>query len=289
MLEEILGGEDAIINILGGIGFFAVTLITVYVMWVYVKKIKTDKSEGQLAEENWDGIGEYKNDLPTGWVTTTVVLMVWAIWYYLVGYPVNGYSQIGQWNKEVNEYNAKFSATWDNADDATLKKMGKSIFLSNCAQCHGNDANGMNGKAANLVEFGRATQIKNTIMNGSMGSGYNGGEMPNRYAIVNMETGTPISDSEIDAVSNYVANGMKGNGEVFKNYCASCHGANGEGVQDTFPSLANYEEAHTIRTIKNGRHGKIGVMPAFGKTIPFTEVQYKALAKYILATDMEEI
>jgi cytochrome c oxidase cbb3-type subunit 3 len=152
MIEQLFGGSNETINILGGIGFFAVVLITVYVMWVYIRKIKSEKSEGKLAEENWDGIGEYKNDLPTGWTVVTILLIIWAGWYYLIGYPVNSYSQIGEWNQENNEYKAKFQSTWENVDADTLKQMGESIYLAKCSSCHGLTADGMDGKAQNLTD-----------------------------------------------------------------------------------------------------------------------------------------
>ncbi len=152
MIEQLFGGSNQTINILGGIGFFAVVLITFYVVWVYYKKIKNEKSEGKLAEENWDGIGEYKNDLPTGWTVVTILLIVWAGWYYLIGYPVNSYSQLGEWNQENEEYKAKFESKWANIDDAKLAAMGESIFLAKCAMCHGLTADGMDGKAQNLTD-----------------------------------------------------------------------------------------------------------------------------------------
>ena len=29
--------------------------------------MQTDKADGKLVDENWDGIGEYQNELPNGW------------------------------------------------------------------------------------------------------------------------------------------------------------------------------------------------------------------------------
>jgi cytochrome c oxidase cbb3-type subunit 3 len=69
--------------------------LTVYVAGKYIKQMKTDKSTGELTDENWDGIGEYKNELPAGWAYTFLGTMIWALWYWTVGYPVDAYSQIG--------------------------------------------------------------------------------------------------------------------------------------------------------------------------------------------------
>ena len=51
---------------------------------------------------------KYKNPIPVGWAVVFLLMLVWAVWYYLIGYPLNSYSQIGEYNKEVKEANAKF-------------------------------------------------------------------------------------------------------------------------------------------------------------------------------------
>ena len=58
------------------------------------------------------------------------------LWYF--GYPINGFSQIGQWNEERQRVQCKFEK-WENPSEATLKAMGESIFLVQCAPCHGVD------------------------------------------------------------------------------------------------------------------------------------------------------
>ena len=63
---------------------------------------------------------------------------------------VNAYSQIGEYNEAVAEHDAKFEAQYANMDDATLKEMGQSVFIVQCAPCHGLQADGIDGKAANL-------------------------------------------------------------------------------------------------------------------------------------------
>ena len=47
-IDKLFGGQDQLINILGGVGFFFVVGITVYIMWIYIKKMKNEKSEGCL-------------------------------------------------------------------------------------------------------------------------------------------------------------------------------------------------------------------------------------------------
>jgi cytochrome c oxidase cbb3-type subunit 3 len=281
MIEQLFGGSNETINILGGIGFFAVVIITVYIMWVYIKKIRSEESSGKLADENWDGIGEYKNDLPTGWAVVTILLIVWAGWYYLIGYPVNSYSQIGEWNHENEEYKAKFQSTWENVDADTLKQMGESIYLAKCAACHGLTADGMGGKAADLTHRISAESVQYAVTHGSMNTLMEG-VMPDRNGLVSASTGNPISDAEIQAVSKYVAGGMKGAGaNVFADYCAMCHGADGKGMEYVAPNLAGFNDAELVHVIQSGKKGAIGVMPSFATEGTLTDVQYRALASYI--------
>lgn len=277
MIESLFGGSNEIINILGGIGFFVVVAITAWVLFVYVRAIKNTKSEGELAEENWDGIGEYKNPLPFGWAVILTVLIIWAAWYWVLGYPTNAYSQIGEWNQENKQYKAKFESAWENPSDDTLVAMGESIFLAKCAPCHGNTADGMEGKAANLTEYGHQAHIEYVINNGSKGLNYPGGEMPAGLA----------SGSDVSAVAAYVAGGMKASGkgqEVYAMACASCHGEDGKGMFGTFPDLTAYGSVdYAVKAIKEGKKGHIGSMPAFDKEGTLTDVQYKAVSKYILS------
>ena len=148
----IAGGNmgDDIVNKLAMLGAVATATIAIFVALKYIRQMQTDRAGGKLADENWDGIGEYKNELPFGWAVIFLGLNIWAIWYFLAGYPVNGYSQIGEYNEAVAEHDAKFEAQYANMDDATLKEMGQSVFIVQCAPCHGLQADGIDGKAANL-------------------------------------------------------------------------------------------------------------------------------------------
>ena len=125
------------INLITMIGAVAIAGLSVGVSIKYINQMKTDTASGELAEENWDGIGEYKNELPSGWAYSWLGTVIWAFWYMISGYPVNAFSQIGQWNEEVKAYNAKFEELHKNADVATLTQMGESIFLVQCAQIIG--------------------------------------------------------------------------------------------------------------------------------------------------------
>jgi cytochrome c oxidase cbb3-type subunit 3 len=204
------------------------------------------------------------------------------MWYWTVGYPINGFSQIGQWNEEVNEYNAKFESKWQNPDADTLKAMGESIFLVQCAPCHGVTADGIDGKAHDLTSRISKASVKHAIENGANNftTAYPAG-MPNRDGLFNTATGEAITDAEIEAVSTYVANGLKGDtgADVFANVCASCHGPDGNGMEYVAPSLKSYTDSLIASVLHDGKKANIGEMPNFQGRL--NDTQIKAVANYL--------
>ncbi|QOG12614.1 c-type cytochrome [Arcobacter sp. FWKO B] len=265
-------GEDYI-NDLTMLAGLAIISITVFVALKYIQQIKNDKAGGELAEDNWDGIGEYKNPIPTGWGLAFIGTLVWLFWYWTVGYPTSGFSQIGQYNEEVLEYNAKYEAKWANADEATLKAMGESLYLVNCAPCHGVDANGIDGKAQNLTQRISKESVVYAIKNGGNNfvTHYPGG----------MPGGLLYEDADINAVANWIANGAKGEApEAFTTgTCNSCHGDDARGIAMVGPNLVSYDNDMITAVLDDGKKGNIGIMPAFKGML--NETQYKALGSYL--------
>ena len=258
------------INMITMIGAVAIAVLTVGVSIKYINQMKTDTATGELADENWDGIGEYKNELPSGWAFSFLGTLIWAMWYWTVGYPVNAFSQIGQLNEEVLAYNAKFEEIHKNADAATLKEMGESIFLVQCAPCHGETGDGLSGKAHDFMS-GRISkeQVLNVIKNGSNQLGYQMGAMPSGMA----------SGDDAEAIATWIAGGMKGEKPASFAACESCHGADGKGMNGMSANLAEYDETLIHNVLEHGKKGSIGRMPAFKGRL--TPVQEKALATYL--------
>ncbi len=257
------------INLLTMIGAIAIAVLTAGVSAKYISQMKTDKAGGELTEENWDGIGEYKNELPAGWAYSFLGTIIWALWYFQWGYPVNAYSQIGEWNEEVKAYNQKFEEVHKNADKATLQQMGESIFLVQCAPCHGTTGDGLSGKAQDFSARMSKEQILDVIKNGQNQLGYSMGAMPPGMA----------SGKDAEDIAAYVAGGMKGEQPASFAACASCHGADGKGNNGMAPNLAAYDAALVSHVIEHGKKGVIGRMPSFKTTI--TPVQEKALTEYL--------
>lgn len=272
------------INLLSLIGALAIILLTVFVVGKYMKQMKESKSEGELSEHNWDGIGEYKNPLPIGWAVMFVLTLVWAIWYYLVGYPLNSYSQIGEYNEEVKAMNAKFEKEWANPDLKTLHAMGESIYLVQCSACHGITADGINGKAADLTVWGSEKALVDVILNGSKGLDYPMGEMPGGMA----------DEEGAKAIAAYIAKELSGIkktsnedlvevGRAQFAVCASCHGDDGKGMDGMSPDLTKYGTSEFVMDVlRRGKKGAIGAMPKFDDG-RLNDIQQKAVGEYILS------
>ncbi len=280
---DIIG--DDMVNILSMLAAVIILGLTVGVGLKYVNQMKTDKASGELADENWDGIGEYKNNIPVGWGVSFIGTIIFFFWYLLSGYPVWSFSQIGQYNEEVKAYNQKFEEKHKNMGEDELLAMGESVFLVNCAPCHGVTADGMDGKAADLTRRLSAKSVEYAIRNGSnnglVGEGI---AMPNKDGLFNMNTGMPISDEEIKVVANYVANGFVGKrgAEIFAGTCSACHGPDGKGQPFVAPNIRNFTPDLVQAVLQHGKKGAIGTMPSFKvEELRLNETQQKAVGTYI--------
>jgi cytochrome c oxidase cbb3-type subunit 3 len=276
-----MGGEGDWVNKLAVLGAVVLVIVTTFVVTKYVRQMQNDTASGKLADESWDGIGEYKNEPPFGWAVVYLGMIAWAIWYFLAGYPLNSYSQIGEYNKDVAGHDAKFNEQYKNMDDETLKEMGGSIFIVQCAPCHGLQADGMSGQAADLNTRISEKSVKHVLMNGAsnnlLGTSM---PMPDRNGLLNTNTNALITDAEIDAVSKYVAGGFKATegADVFAGTCAACHGADGKGMEMVAPNIAEMSPSMVGMVLNHGKKGAMGTMPAFTN---LTEVQHKAVNAYV--------
>jgi len=261
---------DDYINSLTMLGAIAIIVITVFTSLKYINQMKNDTASGELKDENWDGIGEYQNNVPTGWALAFIGTIIWMFWYFTMGYPINGFSQIGQWNEETLEYNAKFEKKWENPSTETLEAMGQSTFLVQCSPCHGVDAEGIEGKAQDLTRRMAKEQIIHVINNGSnsLKTAYPGG-MPAGMAF----------GPDVEIIAEYVANGFKGEQPAAYATCAGCHGVDGKGMAYVAPNIREYDDALVMAVLKDGKKSNIGEMPSFDGRL--NETQQKAVAAYL--------
>ncbi len=262
-------GEDYI-NDLTMLGALAVIVITVFVALKYVNQIKNDTATGKLAEENWDGIGEYQNPIPSGWGLAFIGTIIWMLWYFFIGYPTNQFSQVGQYNEETLEYQAKFESKWKTISATDLKAMGESIFLVQCAPCHGVDAEGIEGKSQDLTHRISKESVLEVIEKGANNfkTDYPSG-MPGGMAL----------GEDAQEIATYIANSMKGTKPAMWAICSGCHGENGEGIAFVAPNLKVYDDSLIASVLKDGKKSSIGIMPSFEGRLSDTQV--KAVAAYL--------
>jgi len=285
------GLNGDIVNMLAVAGAVALVIITIFVVIKYVRQMQTDTATGELADESWDNIGEYKNPVPFGWAIMFLGTIVWGMWYFTIGYPVDAFSQIGQYNEEVKEKDAEFAKKYANIKGEQLVNMGESVYLVECVNCHGLNADG-NGEvdAADLNQRISEKSIKYVINHGSnnklLGSEM---AMPDRNGLFNAATGALITDKEIDAVAKYVAGGLKdknsAGAKVFANVCAACHGPDGKGQAYVAPDIAGWNTKLIVNVLDNGKKGAIGKMPAMDRLNP---KQKEAVAAYVMSLSKGE-
>lgn len=270
------------VNALALLGAAAILLISAFVIGKYMKQMQNDKSSGELAKENWDGIGEYKNALPVGWSLSFLGVMAWGLWYFLAGYPLNSYSQIGEYNEEVKSHNAKFETKFSNPDKATLMGMGEGVFLVQCAPCHGVTGDGINGKAANLTKWGTEDAVVQAILEGVKGSDYPLGEMPG--GLLDKESATAVAAfmmQEISSVKKTKNPALVEVGRALWATCAACHDEKGTGMAGQAADISKYGDAKFVATVLNmGKKGAIGNMPQFNDG-RLTNVQKLAVGAYV--------
>lgn len=280
-------GDD--VNLLALVGAVAIVALTAFVAGKYVRQMKIAKEGGELSEHSWDGIGEYKNPLPLGWAVVYVLVIVWALWYMLAGYPLNSYSQIGEYNEEVAAANAKFEKSFANPDAKTLHAMGESLFLVQCSACHGITGDGINGKAADLAVWGSEDGIYNAIINGSKGLEYPMGEMP--AGMADEEGAKAIAAyiaKEISGIKKTKNENLVASGKELFAACASCHGEDGKGMEGMSPDLSKYGTASFVEDVlQRGKKGAIGAMPKFNDG-RLNALQLKAVGEYVISLSKGE-
>ncbi|RDU65622.1 c-type cytochrome [Helicobacter sp. MIT 14-3879] len=282
-MQSLLNDNMVLLTLFGA---FAILVLTAFVVSTYFNKIKHSKADGVLTDDSWDGIKEFKNDLPIGWAASFLCVIIWGLWYIFVGYPLNAYSQIGEYNREVDNHNNQFQSKWASLSQSELTTMGDNIFQVQCSQCHGFDKTGINGKAADLSVWGRVDHIVKVILEGSEGMNYTGVSMipiemskDNARDVANFVMNS-LSEAKIPASADSIARGK----ELYLNNCVACHGEDGKGLMPGFaPDLTTYGTHKFLQEVlKRGKNGHIGKMPSF-EYAKFSEFQEKALNDFILS------
>ncbi|MGI9295695.1 MAG: cytochrome-c oxidase, cbb3-type subunit III [Pseudomonadales bacterium] len=287
------------------------TVITlVGIIWILFANSKTDDLGGKPTTGHvYDGIEEYNNPLPAWWLYLFVATIVFGVGY-LAAYPglgsysgFLGWTQIKQWEKELDVADKKYSSLFAQYADTPVEelssnpaamKMGRRLFANNCAQCHGSDARGSYG-FPNLTDsswlYGSSAEtIKASISDGRLAA------MPGWVAALEEEGVTQVSayvlslgggvadehgSQAVDAAA--LQEGQK----KFQMFCVSCHGAEAKGsTQFGAPDLTDEDwlyggsmeqVAHSIRSGRNGQ------MPAHKDLISANKIHLLTAYVYSLS------
>lgn len=264
----------------------------------------------------WDGIKELNKPLPRWWIWTFYATILWSIGYWIVypAWPTFADYTKGIWNysqrsvvaqdvRRGQDAQAKFRDSIAATPLAQIRvnpdllrfatAAGASSFQTNCAPCHGRNAQGATGYP-NLADDewiwgGSIEDVHKTILYG-VRSGHaetrTGPQMP-RYGVDNM-----LDEKQIDAVAEYVLSltrksteksAAEAGAKIFAEQCATCHGNDGKGKPEQGALnltdeiwLYGGSKAAVVESIRLGRGGQ---MPWWvGRLDPIT---IKSLAVYV--------
>jgi cytochrome c oxidase cbb3-type subunit 3 len=263
----------------------------------------------------WDGIKELNKPLPRWWLLTFYACIVWSIGYWIV-YPawptLNGYTRgIWGYSQRVTVANETRAAQAAQADlrarlastpirdipaNAELLQFamaaGSAAFQANCAACHGRGAQGFAGypnlNDDDWIWGGTLEDIQKTILHGirSDDKETRQSQMP-KFGLDQLLSAAQINDAaeyvlSLSGRATDPAAAERG-AAVFKEQCAACHGASGEGLHEQgAPRLSDQiwlyggSKEAIVESIRTGRGG---VMPAWGQRLDAATV--KALAIYV--------
>lgn len=116
-----------------------------------------DDEKGLVLDHDYDGIKELNHPLPSWWVWTFVLTVLFSIPYFYYYHIAGGPTLVEEYEmelKEVEAAQARAAARIGGFKDESYKafiaggealSMGKSIYSSRCAGCHGKQGQGSVG------------------------------------------------------------------------------------------------------------------------------------------------
>ena len=266
-----------------------------WLLFANSRESSADKTTGHTWDED---LTEYNKPLPLWWVGLFVGTIVFGIGYLIVYPGLGAYAGVTSWtsakehDSDVAAADAKSNevfATFRGRSIAELGADGKAlaighnVFANNCAACHGSAARGGPG-FPNLTDNdwlfgGDPDTVVASITNGR------GGVMP--------PWGTVVGEAGVENLANYVLELSHQKHDPTKaeagkaqfTMCVACHGPDGKGNTTVgAPNLTDDiwlyggDLASIEATIRNGRMGQ---MPAWGKTLG--EDRVRLVAAWVLA------
>ena len=222
---------------LGGVAFC---------LFVLFSQMKGQAKKGEKISDTghiWDGITEYDTPLPRWWISMFLILTVVALGYWVLYPGLGTFKGLLDTNqaKEVRADQEKIVAMVqpvfqkyaempieDIAKDDEARAIGQRLFLNNCAQCHGSDAQG-SPSFPNLTDNswlwgGEPEKILQTITNGRRGI------MTAHKTLMTPAQASDVAQyvrslNELAHDQTRVVPGKK----MFDQFCVACHGAEAKG------------------------------------------------------------
>ncbi len=282
------------------------------------KPIKKEQRQVETTGHSWDGIEEYNNPLPRWWVWVFYATIVWGIGY-TIAYPawplvtaatpgLLGASTRADVAAEIAAVDAANAAIKEKLIAADLnaigadpelaayaERAGAAVFRTNCAQCHGSGAAGVEGKGyPNLLDDdwlwgGTMEDIHLTITHGIR----NTTDPDARYSqMPAFGTDGILDGTQIAQVAEHVLAisgqdhdaAMAAEGAtIFAENCAACHMEDGSG--DRTQGAPRLNDAIWLyggsreKIIETVTRARFGVMPNWNTRL--SEDEIRAVAFYV--------
>ena len=265
---------------------------------------------------SWDGIEELNNPLPRWWLYTLYACIVWGIGY-TIAYPawplissatpgLLGFSTRQDVAEEITRFetaNDQISQRLAMADLADIPAdpalnsyataRGAAVFRTNCSQCHGAGAAGVQAAGyPNLLDDdwlwgGDLAAIHQTITHGIRSDADGDTRWSQMPAF-----GEILEPEQIDQVVMYVrtlsgqshdADQAAAGAVVFAENCAACHGETGMGERALgAPNLADaiwLYGGSVDRLRETVTYARAGMMPNWSPRLSETDI--RAVATYV--------
>lgn len=282
------------------------------------KPIKKEQRQVETTGHSWDGIEEYNNPLPRWWVWVFYATIVWGIGY-TIAYPAwplitqatpgllgaSTRADVAVEIAAVDAANAPIKEKLVAADLTAIgadpdlanyaERAGAAVFKTNCAQCHGSGAAGVEGKGyPNLLDDdwlwgGTMEDIHLTITHGIR----NTTDPDARYSqMPAFGVDGILDETQIAQVAEHVLAisgqehdaGLAAEGAtIYADNCAACHMEDGSGDRTQgAPRLTDAiwlyggSREKIIETVTKAR---FGVMPNWNERL--TEDEIRAVAFYV--------
>jgi len=261
---------------------------------------RKDSEKAKTMGHVWDeDLEEYNNPLPRWWLNLFYVTLVFGLGYVIL-YPalgsfagVLGWSEKGQYEKEIEAANAQFNPLYERYMKEDLKtlatnrdalKTGERLFINYCTGCHGSDAGGGPGypnlRDDDWLYGGDPQVIKASIMNGRTGG------MPAWGAVLGPEGVANVAEYVMSLGGRKVNEAAVAAGkEKFQQLCVACHGPEGKGnVAMGAPNLTDNvwlyggSKKTIMESIEKGRAGR---MPAHAEFLG--EAKAHLLTAYVFS------